>query len=112
MTRFVPCFSKVAVQSHPLEFFEEKFQAQQADDNQKPKKSRSLEVVVTPPTIEGAITITVKTNADTASLKINDEEQGGRADGNYSIKRVARVGQDTQFTITAVDVYEPVNKIV
>lgn len=65
----------------------------------------SLSVANTLPTHDGIIRISIQTNNDTASLKINGEEQGGRADGNYSIKRVARVGQDTQFTITAVDVY-------
>lgn len=65
----------------------------------------NIRVNNTQPKEDGVISILVQTNADTASLKINGEEQGGRADGNYSIKRVARVGQDTQFTITAVDVY-------
>jgi len=64
-----------------------------------------LKASISQPDANGAFTINIQTNADTASLKINGEEQGGRADGNYSIKRVARVGQDTQFTITAVDVY-------
>jgi hypothetical protein len=73
----------------------------------KQQRSQSLSLAVTnsQPNPEGIFNITIQTNADTASLLINGEEQGGRADGNYSIKRVARVGQDTQFTITAVDVY-------
>lgn len=64
----------------------------------------SMTISTTTPNSEGILTIAIQTNADTASLKINGEEQGGRADGNYSIKKVARVGQDTQFTITAVDI--------
>jgi hypothetical protein len=65
----------------------------------------NIQIKNSTPDTNGLVSITIQTNADTASLKINGEEQGGRADGNYSIKRVARVGQDTQFTITAVDVY-------
>ncbi len=65
----------------------------------------SIDANSTVPDVNGVVIIMVRTNSDTASLKINGEEQGGKPDGNYSIKRVARVGQDTQFTITAVDVY-------
>ena len=64
----------------------------------------SLQTTATNPDVNGNVTITVRTNADTSSLKVNGEEQGGRPDGNYTIKRVARVGKDTQFTITAVDI--------
>ena len=70
----------------------------------KPTKPLVLSVSSTQPDPDGLIVITVQTNADTSSLKINGEEQGGRADGNYSIKKVARVGQNTLFTITAVDI--------
>ncbi len=52
----------------------------------------------------GQLEILIKTNADTSSLKINGEEQGGRSDGIYKIKKVARIGQDTQFVIIAVDI--------
>ncbi len=71
---------------------------------EKNDKTLSLTVLSTKPDPDGLVVITVQTNADTSSLKINGEEQGGRADGNYSIKKVARVGQDTQFTISAVDI--------
>ena len=64
----------------------------------------SLQTTTTTPDVNGNVTITVRTNADTSSLKINGEEQGGRPDGNYTIKKVARVGQDTQFTIVATDI--------
>ena len=53
---------------------------------------------------DGWVSINVQTNADTASLQINGEEVGGRSDGNYRIKKMARVGQDTQFTIVASDI--------
>ena len=42
---------------------------------------------------------------DTASLQIDGIEQGGRQDGHYTIKRVARVGQVSSYEIVAKDVY-------
>jgi hypothetical protein len=78
------------------------------DKRQREQQRQSLRLRLyvsnSQPSSDGSFNITIQTNADTASLKINGEEQGGRADGNYSIKKVARVGQDTQFTITAVDI--------
>jgi len=71
----------------------------------KSKEIIKLHTETTAQNDHGEFSIIVKTYADTASLKINGEEQGSIADGDYSIKRVARVGQVTQFTITAVDVY-------
>jgi len=79
---------------------EERNRREQA--KQSPKLS--LQTTTTNPDANGVVIISVRTNADTSSLKVNGEEQGGRPDGNYVIKRVARVGQDTQFTITAVDI--------
>lgn len=64
----------------------------------------NLQVSHTQPSAEGDLTIDIQTNTDTASLMINNQEFGGRADGKYSIKRVARAGQDTQFVIVARDV--------
>ncbi len=63
----------------------------------------SLQTTTTNPDANGVVIISVRTNADTSSLKVNGEEQGGRPDGNYVIKKVARVGQDTNYVITAVD---------
>jgi hypothetical protein len=63
-----------------------------------------LQTTATNPDANGVVIISIRTNADTSSLKVNGYEQGGRSDGNYTIKRIARVGQDTQFTITAVDI--------
>jgi hypothetical protein len=74
-------------------------------EQQRQSQRVNLQVTHTQPTADGSFAISVQTNVDTASLKINGEEQGGRADGKYSMKRVARVGQDTQFTITTVDIY-------
>ena len=64
-----------------------------------------LQVNNSQPSAEGDFTINIQTNADTASLKVNGEEQGGRLDGKYAIKRVARAGQETRFEIIAKDVY-------
>jgi hypothetical protein len=73
-------------------------------EGQQKNQRVNLQVAHTQPADDGSLTISVKTNADTVSLKVNGEEQGGRADGNYLIKKFARVGQDTQFTIVAVDI--------
>ncbi len=70
----------------------------------KQPKKLSIQTTTTNPDVNGNVIISVRTNADTSSLKVNGEEQGGKIDGNYTIKRVARVGQDTQFTITATDI--------
>jgi TonB family protein len=72
----------------------------------KYKESQKIRLAVsnTQPSDDGSFFINVLTNSDTASLKIDGEEQGGRKDGSYSVRKVARAGQDTQFTIVATDV--------
>jgi hypothetical protein len=65
----------------------------------------SLQTTTTNPDVNGNVTITIRTNADTSSLKINGNEEGGKSDGNYTIKRIARVGQDTEYSIIATDVF-------
>jgi hypothetical protein len=62
-----------------------------------------LQVVATTPSVDGIFTFNIQTNSDTASLKINGEEQGGSRSGVYTIKRVARAGQDSDFTVIAID---------
>ena len=74
-------------------------------EQQRQSQRVNLQVTHTQPASDGGVTITIQTNADTASLKINGEEQGGKADGNYTIKRVARAGQASSFEIVATDVY-------
>ena len=64
----------------------------------------ALDVRVSEPDATGVVTIIVNTGADTSSLMINDEEQGGRADGRYEIRKIARVGQMTNYQIAAIDV--------
>jgi len=63
----------------------------------------NLQVTYSQPNAEGDFAIQIQTGTDTASLKINGEEFGGRADGNYVIRKVARAGQETKFTIVAKD---------
>jgi hypothetical protein len=68
-------------------------------------KRKPLHAKISAPDEYGLVLIEINTNRDTASLTLNGEEQGGRSDGIYSIKRVARVGQETKFIITVTDVY-------
>lgn len=64
-----------------------------------------LKVTNTLPDNLGEFQIDVQTMTDTASLQIDGIEQGGRQDGHYTIKRVARVGQTSSYEIVARDVY-------
>lgn len=84
----------------------EKLQREQARSNQK----ISLQVTHTQPTIDGIFYITIKTNADTASLIVDGKEEGGREDGAYTLKRVARAGQSSLVNIIATDIYGNVDK--
>ncbi len=78
------------------------------DKRQREQQRRTdrvnLQVTHTQPAADGSLNINIQTNADTASLKINGEEQGGRANGDYLVKKVARAGQETKFTIVATDI--------
>ena len=71
---------------------------------QSPSKF-SIHASSTNPDNDGTIIITVRTNSDTSSLKINDFEEGGKSDGKYTIKRVVRVNQSTSFIISATDIF-------
>jgi hypothetical protein len=79
---------------------EEKRQREQQRRNER----INLQVTHTQPNIDGSFTINVQTNTDTSSMRINGEEQGGRANGDYIVKKVARAGQETKFTIVATDI--------
>ena len=81
-------------------FEEEKRNREQTRNNQR----INLQVTNTQANVEGDFVINIQTGTDTASLKINGEELGGRIDGNYAIKKVARAGQETKFTIVARDI--------
>jgi hypothetical protein len=53
---------------------------------------------------DGSVIFEIQTNLDTASLKINGEEEGGSTNGKYLIKKFARAGQITEFKIEAISV--------
>jgi hypothetical protein len=80
---------------------EDKRQREQAKSSQR----INLQVTHTQPNTDGSFFIEVKTNIDTASLQIDGKEEGGKSDGNYIIKRIARVGSASSFRIVATDVY-------
>jgi hypothetical protein len=80
---------------------EERNRREQAKQSSK----LSLQTTTTNPDANGVVIISVRTNADTSSLKVNGNEEGSKVDGNYTIKRVARVSQDTEYTIIATDVF-------
>ena len=63
---------------------------------------RLMSVSVSDPDANGIITLKIDVNSDTASLKINGDEAGGRADGRYAVTRFAQVG-DNKFEIIATD---------
>ncbi len=79
-------------------------QEKREHEQQRQSQRVNLQVTHTQPAADGSITINVQTGADTASLLINGEEQGGRTSGDYIIKKVARAGQETKFTVIATDI--------
>jgi hypothetical protein len=71
--------------------------AGKAQREQEKKASRiTIKGSASQPDANGDFIITIQTGADTASLKIDGEEVGGKRDGNYVIKRVARVGEQNE----------------
>jgi hypothetical protein len=73
-------------------------------EQKRQDKPISIQVTHTNPDEDGSITINVRADADTASLLINDEEQGGSTKGVYVVKKIARAGQETKFTLIATDI--------
>ena len=65
----------------------------------------AIQATATKPDADGDFVIYIQTSADTASLKINDEEQGASRAGVYTVRRVARVGEANVITIRAKDIY-------
>ena len=66
---------------------------------------KQAEFTATPPDQNGVVQITVRAHAETSSLTVNGEEAGGKSDGTYTFTRVAKVGQDTTYTLVATDMY-------
>jgi len=80
--------------------------AEKAQREQAKLSSRiSIQASPSQPNADGEFVINIQTSADTASLKIDDEEQGANKTGVYTIRRVARVGVTNTITITAKDIY-------
>lgn len=97
---------QVAIEAERLAEQKRIFDAEKAQREQEKKASRiAIKGSASQPDANGDFTITISTGADTASLKIDGEELGGKRDGNYVIKRVARVGEDNSYKITARDVF-------
>ena len=71
----------------------------------RPASRLSIVATASMPDADGDFIINIQTSADTASLKIDDEEQGASKTGIYTIRRVARVGAANTITIRAKDVY-------
>jgi hypothetical protein len=94
----------------PLEFSAssstDKAFALQKENEIKPvqKKHNGINIEHAQIGADGSFILNVKTNTDTASLKINGTEHGGSKDGLYSIRKVARAGQETIFTVVATDI--------
>jgi hypothetical protein len=63
-----------------------------------------LKVTATEPDVNGLVVISIQTGVDTSSLKINGDEEGGRANGRYSVNRFAKVGSNS-FEVIATDRY-------
>jgi hypothetical protein len=97
---------QVAIEAERLAEERRRLDAEKAQREEEKKSSRlAMTGSATQPDPNGDFTITIQTGADTASLKIDGEELGGKRDGNYVIKRVARVGEQNTYTITARDVF-------
>ena len=67
-----------------------------------PRSTIALSLSSSQPNVDGVVTLTITTNSDTASLRINGDEAGGRIDGRYSINRFAQLGNNV-FEIVATD---------
>jgi len=69
--------------------------AEQSTQTEPPRSTLLLNAAASQPDANGVVTLTISTNSDTASLKVNGDEAGGRSDGRYTVKRFAQVGDNT-----------------
>jgi hypothetical protein len=76
--------------------------AQAPRQAESPRSALSLTVSPSQPDANGVVTFAITTSSETASLKINGDEEGGRSDGRYLVRRFAQVG-DNQFEVVAID---------
>ncbi len=74
-------------------------------ENSAMSRQKALDLVVsnTSPTDDGNFFISINIGRETASLKINGQEQGASASGKYNIRLIAKVGQSSSFKIDATD---------
>ena len=97
---------KIEQERHRLAKERSRLEAEKVNREKAKQAGRlTMSVSDTPPDSNGVVTIRIQTNVDTSSLKINGDELGGKADGKYEVKRVARVAQVTRFTLVATDIY-------
>jgi hypothetical protein len=97
---------QVAIEAERLAEERRRLDAEKAQREQEKKASRIvITATATQPDANGEFILSIQTGADTASLKIDGDEQGGSKDGKYVIRRVARVGAQNVYTISARDVY-------
>jgi hypothetical protein len=66
------------------------------------RSSLNLTVSASSPDTNGVVTLNITTNSDTASLRVNGDEVGGRADGRYSVQRFAQIGNNN-FEVIATN---------
>jgi len=76
--------------------------AEQSTQTEPPRSTLSLTAAASQVDANGVVTLTISTNSDTASLKVNGDETGGRSDGRYTVKRFAQVG-DNKYEVIATD---------
>jgi hypothetical protein len=69
---------------------------------ESPRPPLSLTISFSEPDANGVITFSITTNGDTASLRVNGDEEGSSADGRYNVRRFAQIGE-TQFEVIATD---------
>ena len=67
------------------------------------KSTLKLDIAISEVAKDGSVTLSINTNSETSSLKINGEEQGGDSIGKYEITRYAKAGMETSFIVVAVD---------
>ena len=56
------------------------------------KSKLKLDIAISEVAKDGSVTLSINTNSETSSLKINGEEQGGDSIGKYEITRYAKAG--------------------
>jgi hypothetical protein len=76
--------------------------AQAPRQAEPPRSTITLTASASQPDANGVVTLAITTNSDTASLRVNGDEVGSRADGRYSVQRFAQIGNNN-FEVIATD---------